>query len=316
VRLALREANAAGGVAGYAIELVAYDDGGNPAVAADQVRKLDVDPDVLGALGHFRHATTAAALDTYARTGLPLVVPTGFGPGVTRQGVARSLAPPIDRLASALIGRAVQEADGGAVVLVRDGEEGPLGPALQRAAEDRGLTLTVVPAGAQNWRATVLADDPAVLLSDLDPVRAGEVVSALHEGGWSGAVLGGPALAAADFTAVAGAAATGTAFVTPWPFPSDAPGGAAFAAAYSEISNGTPPGPLALPAFHASGLLLEALEQAARGGTLTREGVAAALFNLDGEGELGQISLASQGETAESLYWYRIGPDGVPRLLR
>src|SRR5919108_607445 len=38
VRLAVREANAGGGVAGYSVELTALDDGGDSALAAHQAR--------------------------------------------------------------------------------------------------------------------------------------------------------------------------------------------------------------------------------------------------------------------------------------
>jgi branched-chain amino acid transport system substrate-binding protein len=315
VRLALREVNQDGGVAGYGVELVAYDDGGNPALAADQARKLDVDPDVVGALGHFREPATAAALDAYAQAGLPLVVPTGLGAAVRRQGVSRALAPSVDRLAALLLQRAAPQAEGGAVLLAVDGRDGPLGRALQQAAQDQGLPLTLVSADADDWRERALAADPAVLLTDLEPVKAGEVVSALRQEGWAGAVLGGPALAAADFAAVAGAAAAGATFVTPWAFPMDVPEGDAFVAAYSEVSNGTPPGPLALPAYEAAWLLLASLERAAQDGIPTRSGVTAALFSLDRESVSPKLA-PPQGPSEESFYWYRIGPDGAPERLR
>lgn len=77
-RLAVREANAAGGVAGYSVELVALDDSGGPDQALEQVRKLAADPQVVGALGHWLAATTQAAAPEYPRLGLPLLA-TGAG---------------------------------------------------------------------------------------------------------------------------------------------------------------------------------------------------------------------------------------------
>ncbi len=75
VRLAVREANAAGGAGGYSLALMAYDDGGDAGQAIEQARKAATDPDVLGVIGHWRSATTAAAAPTYAETGLPLLAP-------------------------------------------------------------------------------------------------------------------------------------------------------------------------------------------------------------------------------------------------
>jgi ABC-type branched-subunit amino acid transport system substrate-binding protein len=74
-RLAVREANAAGGVAGYSVELVALDDGGDPELAAEQARKLATDPQVIGVIGHWLNATTNAAALEYDQLGIPLLDP-------------------------------------------------------------------------------------------------------------------------------------------------------------------------------------------------------------------------------------------------
>jgi branched-chain amino acid transport system substrate-binding protein len=74
-RLAVRERNAAGGVGGYRVELVAYDDGGDAQAAVERARQLALDPQVVAVIGHFRIETTRAAWDVYAREALPLVAP-------------------------------------------------------------------------------------------------------------------------------------------------------------------------------------------------------------------------------------------------
>ncbi len=74
VRLAIREWAVAHPDAPVAIELVAYDDGGDPEMAVGQARKLAVDPDVLVVIGHWRDDTTQAALPIYQEAGLPLIV--------------------------------------------------------------------------------------------------------------------------------------------------------------------------------------------------------------------------------------------------
>lgn len=77
VRLAVREANANGGVAGYSIELMAFDDAGNVDAAVEQARKVVADPQVLGVIEHWRGATTTAAATEYDLAGLPLLA-TGY----------------------------------------------------------------------------------------------------------------------------------------------------------------------------------------------------------------------------------------------
>lgn len=69
-RLAVRELNAAGGINGTRISLVALDDGGNPEFAAATADSLIVDPNVVAVIGHWLPETTAAAQPHYARDGL------------------------------------------------------------------------------------------------------------------------------------------------------------------------------------------------------------------------------------------------------
>lgn len=78
-RLAVREINAAGGIGGYRIGLVALDDGGNPDLAQQTAASLALDPAVVAVVGHWLPQTTAAAAPVYAEAGLPLL-PAGAPP--------------------------------------------------------------------------------------------------------------------------------------------------------------------------------------------------------------------------------------------
>ncbi len=73
VRLAVREANEAGGISGYSVELMAYDDMGDPDLAAEQAHKLTTDPQVVGVVGHWLESTTLAAAPIYAGAGIPFI---------------------------------------------------------------------------------------------------------------------------------------------------------------------------------------------------------------------------------------------------
>jgi hypothetical protein len=69
-RLAVREINAAGGIDGHRVALVAIDDGGSTQGAIDAARTLIVDPAVVGVVGHWLPQSTAAAAPLYAAAGL------------------------------------------------------------------------------------------------------------------------------------------------------------------------------------------------------------------------------------------------------
>ena len=295
VRLAVREVNAAGGLEGTYVELVAYDDGADPAMAVEQARKLAVDPEVMAALGHFREGTTLAARPAYAEAGLALVAPILLSaePGLFRT------SPPADRLAAALLDQSPTAA------LLTDGSS--LGVALQALAPAHDVSLApIVSVEMDDWMAPILGADPPALLCDVDPVSAGEAIAALRAAGWSGHFLGGPELAAADFTAVGGEAVEGAEFITPWPMPEDAAGGEAFATAYTEVSGGPPPGPRARPAYEATHLMLEALRiDLATHGSASRGGTASAL----------ETTLGAATEEEGELYWYRVVEDGGLMLV-
>jgi ABC-type branched-subunit amino acid transport system substrate-binding protein len=182
----------------------------------------------------------------------------------------------------------------------------------------------VVSPDAPGWLEAVGDSGVGVVLCDATPVEAGEMVLALRAAGWQGDFVGGPELAAPDFAAVAGKAAGGVVFVTPWPFPETGSfpenlvsgGETDFAAAYRAVSNGVPPGPLASVAYEATWVLLEALERDVQAhGAPTRGGIGAALGATQREGVLGRVTFDANHSWGDTpLSWYRYDADGVPRI--
>lgn len=315
VQLSLHEVNEGGGIGGYSVELVAYDDGDNSKMATEQARKLSVDPDVIGAIGHFREETTAAALSTYAESNVPLIAPTRLDPTLAQAKQNIYHLEPTRALAQALLDN-LQGQDQHQAALLTDG--GSLGELIRQEARNQQQRIEpVLSPTNSDWCGEVLSSGARAVFCDTDPVTAGEAISTLREAGWEGQFIGGPALAASDFVAVAGEAAEGTIFVTPWPYPTALRDGEDFVAAYRDISNGTSPGPLALPAYEAAWVLLEALERdIAAHGEPSREGVAAALDDTRRDGLLGRITFDRGRWASAPLYWYRIGPDGTPAPRR
>ena len=76
VRLAVREANADGGIAGYSVELLALDDSGDPDMAVAQARKVATDPQVVGIIGDWLDSTTLAAARGYDAEDIPFLATT------------------------------------------------------------------------------------------------------------------------------------------------------------------------------------------------------------------------------------------------
>jgi ABC-type branched-subunit amino acid transport system substrate-binding protein len=68
--MAVREINAAGGIDGTRIALVALDDGGNPEYAQATANSLLIDPNVVAVVGHWLPETTATAAPIYTQGNL------------------------------------------------------------------------------------------------------------------------------------------------------------------------------------------------------------------------------------------------------
>ncbi len=78
-RLAVRQINAAGGIGGYRVALVALDDGGDPELAQEVAQSLVIDTAVVAVIGHWQPDTTQAAAPIYAAARLPFL-PAGEAP--------------------------------------------------------------------------------------------------------------------------------------------------------------------------------------------------------------------------------------------
>ena len=305
-RLALREINERGGAGGYRLELVAYDDRGDAELARTAARNLAADPAVVAVLGHYRQESTLAAQAIYAAAELPLLAVGGW-PTATSAAVY-SLAPSPERLAAGMW----EAGDAPDAALVAVWGAGPPVAALEAVLAEHGARL--VPAVSPSQAAPL----PELLFSLLPPHVTGERLAEWRARGWHGVLVGGPELAATEFGAVAGAAAEGTCFVTPYPLPQDLPGIAEWIAAYGTLGLYVPePGPYALPTYEAVYLLAQAITaDAAAHGRPTRAGITESLGGGEREGYLGALRWSADGYwDAAPLYLYR-WEQSEPRLQR
>lgn len=91
-RLAIRETAAQAGPGDLAVELVAYDDSGDPALAVQQARRLAADPLVVVVVGHWLPATSIAARPVYETAGIPMIQIGGVDDQLLQQFAAELAA--------------------------------------------------------------------------------------------------------------------------------------------------------------------------------------------------------------------------------
>ena len=293
-RLAVREIHAAGGLGGYSVELVAYDDAAQPDAASTCAKKLAADPSVVTTLVHLGDIGFGGVLNDYAKVGMPLVLPASYDFVAARdEGLAFVLAPTAQAVADAILDQLAPFRPASVGLLT---DENLLAPALRLAAQQRDLPLGPDLSTSEPGYATTTASrNPDAMILNAVPTTSGEAAASLHVAGWSGVLVGPHSLTPEDYRSVAGRAAAASC-ITPWPLPHLMAGGTAFVDGYREVSQGVPPGRLALSAYEGVWVIIEAIERTIdRDGRPSREGMAQSLGATRREGLLGTITFDADG---------------------
>ena len=266
VRLAVQERNAAGGVGGrYLVELVALNDFNEPDEAARQAAEMAVDAGILAVLGGWSPATARAAGPEHQRLGLAFVAPASE-PGRLGAEAARVAA------------QVLQESRA-AVVYGSNPEDQELAAAFAAGfSAHGGLVIYEGPPSGDSWIEDLVWEHgaaPDLVFVAADAPTAAPWLTGLHQAGFDGHIMGGPAFDSRLIVDLAGEATEGVLHVSHL-----APVSATenWVNGYTGLSGGAPPGPLAGWAYNATHRLLDGLEVATHASEgLNRPTVAQAL---------------------------------------
>jgi ABC-type branched-subunit amino acid transport system substrate-binding protein len=277
VQLAISQRNAAGGVAGRQVALVALNDNGRPEEAQRQAANLAVDADVLAVIGPVHAATGAAAGPVLANQGLPWISLASLAADQQPSGFALEAQP----------AQWVQRATD---LLRADGVADPL------VVSNDGRFL-IDSSSPQSPAGVVWLGDAAggaELAGQLSP----DVL-----------LVGGPELGSAVFAGRAGSASAGVRWLSAGPASDSLPAG--FVAAYQELA-GAPPTPQAVLAYDAANLLLDAIALAGQDrAPVSRQTVLQALAGLGEagwQGLSGAVVWQSADCPVSQPCWLRIDP--------
>lgn len=315
VKLALKERNESAGVNGYMVELVALNDGQDPAVAVQRAREMAIDPDIVGVIGHFDDETTLAALSTYDQAGLALVAPAATATEVTRRGYSQTFRLGADNnlLGATAAHYAVVERGARRLAVIR-GREDLVNSFIATAREEGAIVVLDLEADEEGLLTALANERPDILFFGGGALEGAELLLQLQEAGLDIPLLGGNGLNSAYLVQVAQEAARGTAYVT-ITSPVEDQG---FIEGYTALS-GAPPGPYAALAYDATHLLLNAIQEAiAVEGKPTRRGIIAALSWSEAyDGLTAHISFDEHGQALDpQVYIYEIVDGRYPGELR
>jgi branched-chain amino acid transport system substrate-binding protein len=309
VKLAIRERNTSGGVAGYRVELVALNDDNEPAVAAQRAREMTVDPDVVGVIGHFSDSTTLAALQEYQRAGLALVAPAASANAVTDSGYPNvyRLCARNDLLGQEAARYAVTELGAERLSILRGQED--LAEAFALTAANLGTTVVSDVDAADQVRGLlqIVTQDPDLIFFTGGAMEGADLIVQARQRGVDAPFMGGGGWGSPQLMQIGGATVVGTLYVTSAPALEEIGKADEFVAGYEALA-GQPPGPQAVLAYDATSVLLEAIAGAiVAEGKPSRAAVTAQLAQVHFEGLTGSIAFDTRGDRLDPVtYIHRI----------
>ena len=274
VKLAVNQRNAAGGIAGRDVALVALNDNGRPDEARRQAAKMAVDADVLGVIGPVKTGSAAAG-QALTGHGVPWIALTELAPAELSGGFSLALSP--ETLGAAAVDALLAQPDIRSVVLLSDWPEAQAGAAATEAAV-RSLPLASVD------QVVATAGEGVAWLGEAE--NGARLASAL---GSQASMVGSSEAGSHMFAGRAGDAAATVAWLSAAPDVDQMPQD--FVAQYLALT-GADPGPQAILAYDATNLLLDAMALAGAGdGELDRKAVQRALLQLGNDGWQGSVDM-------------------------
>jgi branched-chain amino acid transport system substrate-binding protein len=314
VKLAIRERNASGGVAGYMVELVALNDDNEPAVAAQRAREMAVDPDVVGVIGHFSSPTTLAALEEYRRAGLALVTSAAAANAVTDGGYPNvyRVCAPNDRLGQEAVRYAVTELGAEQMAIILHGQEDLAEAFALTAANLEATVVSYVGTDQVDWLAQMGAQDPDLIFFTGDATEGADLIVQARQKGVDAPFMGGCDWGSLKLVQIGGATVEGALYVTSAPALEEIGGTDEFVASYEALA-GQPPGPQAIMAYDATGVLLEAVARAIIAeGKPDRAAAVAHLAETNFEGLTGPIAFDARGDRLNPVIYIHKVEAGNP----
>jgi branched-chain amino acid transport system substrate-binding protein len=306
-RMAVDEANAAGGVLGKRVELIAEDDACDPGTAVTAAQTL-VRKDIAVSVGGYCSSAVVPTLKIFRSAGVPMIV---------AQANSTDLVKPKYDSVFLLCGTVAAEAEfavarmrhlgGTRLAVVHDGTSFPMTLAestVAAAKRSGGLAVTgllKLSQGAPSYAriaASVLAGKADIIYFTGYYAEANQLIGDLRDAGFAGKIVVGDGAADGPLlqglTAAQSRGVYGTALI----FPQFVPALAEWSARY-RTAVGTAPGPSTVEAYDAVRVALDAIRRA---GDLDRTKIRAAIAETDTTAMSGPVSFNADGTRSKPSF--------------
>ncbi|MDC0229663.1 ABC transporter substrate-binding protein [Deltaproteobacteria bacterium] len=305
-KLAVQQANNAGGVNGRQIELVVYDDQASPKEAVPIANRLIEKDGVKVAVSGSYSGPTRAAAGTFQSAGIPYISAYAIHPDITRAGnyVFRTsfMGEVQGRAGALLIGQTMQHRRVVVITLKNDFGKS-LAAGFKAEAANFGIKIVNEYEYSISDRqfgpivAKVRADKPDAIYASGYFFTAGPLVSQLRSGGVNAPVIGQEGYDGEQFIKIAGASAEGVIITTSLDRDSNSPEARSFISEYEKFS-GNKVDMVSASTHTAIKVVVAALRKS---GTKSPDAIRKAISQTKLLAATGQISFNKLGEVRKNV---------------
>ena len=305
-KLAVAQANAAGGINGEKIELVIYDDQASPKEAAPIATKLIEKDKVVVAVSGSYSAPTRAAAPIFQNAKVPYVVAYSIHPDVTTTGDymfrASTMGEVQGRAGAKLIGETLKKKNVALITLKNDFGQA-LASGFKEGAPKFGIKVTGEYEYGMSDRqfgpmiSSLKADNPEAIYATGYFFTAGPLVSQLRAAGITVPVIGQEGYDSEKFIEIAGAAAEGVYVTTSLDRDSASPVTKAYLADFRKAV-GSGSDMVAASTYSATYVAIEAMKKA---GVSNREAIRNAIASGTFETPIGKLSFNDLHEVNKDI---------------
>ncbi|HWI83831.1 ABC transporter substrate-binding protein [Ramlibacter sp.] len=305
-KLAVAQANAAGGIKGEKIELVVYDDQASPKEAAPIATKLIEKDKVAVAVSGSYSASTRAAAPVFQAAKVPYVVAYSIHPDVTATGDymfrASTMGEVQGRAGAKLIGEVLGKKKVALVTLKNDFGQA-LASGFKEGAPKFGIKITNEYEYGMSDRqfgpmiSSLKADNPDAIYASGYFFTAGPLVSQLRAAGITAPVIGQEGYDSEKFMEIAGPAAEGVYVTTSLDRDSASPVTKAYLADFRKAA-GFGSDMVAASTYSATAIAIEAMKKAGAG---NREAIRNAIAGGTFETPVGKLSFNDLHEVNKDI---------------
>lgn len=287
-KLAVAQANAAGGVAGQKIDLVVYDDQASPKEAVPSATKMVEKDQVVAAVSGSYSGSTRAAASIFQRAQIPYVVAYAIHPDITLAGDYMFRVSAMGEVQGRGGAKLVQNLGKKNVVLVtlKNDFGQALAAGFKEAAPKLGIKIINEYEYGMSDRqfgplvSKLKADNPEVIYASGYFFTAGPLVSQLRAAGITAPIIGQEGYDSEKFIEIAGDAAEGTLITTSLDRDSDSPATKAFLADYKKAT-GAGADMVAASSYTATSVLIDGLKKTGgKGGEALKNAIAAGSYDM------------------------------------